>query len=420
MRRSLPWLRIGWRNLARNPKRTGITASGLAVGYFAVVFMAGWSGGIVDELIDNGTSLVSGQIEVHDAGYRPERNLHDTIGGRDGVDVGLLLQRIESDPAVTAAAPRAYAGALIGSGDSTAAGVLMGVVPDRETAVSRFLDRLAEGRLPRAGSRELVVGEEMARQLGAAVGDEIVLVAPGADGSIANDLYTLAGVFRTGLVAFDTAFVVMPLADLQLLVVLDRARIHEIAAATVNPKAAEAAALRLAESVGDIDPAIAVAPWSELKPLIVDYVGLVEGAYWIILVIVFTVAVFGVANTMLMATFERRREFAVIVALGATPRSIVGAVLSESVAIGVLSLAAGAALALPLMAWWHNAPPSLEWLYGNTSMGGVLLTPSLRVAYDPEAWIWASVALLLTALVAALYPAVRAARTPPADTLSGL
>ena len=420
MRGSLPWLRIGWRNLGRNPKRTAITASGLAVGYFAVVFMAGWSGGIVDELIDNGTSLVSGQIEIHDAGYRPERSLYDTIGGRGGVDVHLLLQRIESDPGVTAAAPRAYAGGLISSGDSTSAGVLMGVVPDRETAVSRFLDRLAEGRLPRTGNRELVMGEEMTRHLGVALGDEIVLVAPGADGSIANDLYTLAGVFRTGLVAFDTTFVVMPIGDLQRLVVLDPVRIHEIAVATADPKAAEAAALRLAESVGDIDPAVTVAPWSELNPLIVDYVGLVEGAYWIILVIVFTVAVFGVANTMLMATFERRREFAVILAVGATPRSIMGVVLSESMAVGVLSLAAGAAVTLPLMVWWHNAPPRLDWLYGNTSMGGVLLTPSLRIAYDVEAWIWASVALLLTALVAALYPAFRAARTPPADTLSGL
>ena len=420
MRGSLPWLRIGWRNLGRNPKRSAITASGLALGYFAVVFMAGWSGGIVDELIDNGTSLVSGQIEIHDAGYRPDRSLYDTIGGRDGVDVHHLLQRIESDPAVTAAAPRAYAGGLISSGDSTAAGMLMGVVPDRETAVSRFLDRLAEGRLPRTGKRELVMGEEMTRHLGVAVGDEIVLVAPGADGSIANDLYTLTGVFRTGLVAFDTTFVVMPIRDLQLLVVLDPVRIHEIAVATADPKAAEAAALRLAESAGDIDPSVTVAPWSELHPLIVDYVGLVEGAYWIILVIVFTVAVFGVANTILMATFERRREFAVILALGATPRSIMGVVLSESMAIGVLSLAAGAAVTLPLMVWWHNAPPGLSWLYGNTSLGGVLLTPSLRIAYDVEAWIGASVALLLTALVAGLYPACRAARTPPADTLSGL
>ena len=70
--------------------------------------------------------------------------------------------------------------------------------------------------------------------------------------------------------------------------------------------------------------------------------------------------------------------------------------------------------------WWHDAPPDLSWLYGNTSMSGALLTPSLRIGYDMAAWTWTSVALLFTALVAGLYPAFRAARTPPADTLSGL
>ena len=138
------------------------------------------------------------------------------------------------------------------------------------------------------------------------------------------------------------------------------------------------------------------------------------------LVIVFTVAIFGVANTMLIATFERRREFAVMLAIGATPRSIMGVVFSESVAIGICGLALGAVITYPLMAWWHNAPPNLDWLYGNTSMGGVLLTPSLRIGYSVTAWIWASVALLLTALIAALYPAFLAARTPPADALSDL
>ena len=74
----------------------------------------------------------------------------------------------------------------------------------------------------------------------------------------------------------------------------------------------------------------------------------------------------------------------------------------------------------PLMAWLYNAPPSLEWLYGNVTLQGALLTPTLRVGYNVPAWTWASVGLLLTALLSALYPAARAARIPPADTLSGL
>ena len=69
-----PWLRIGWRNLGRNPKRSVLTALGLAVGYFACVFLVGWSEGIMAEMVENATSLVSGQIEIHDAEYDEVRS----------------------------------------------------------------------------------------------------------------------------------------------------------------------------------------------------------------------------------------------------------------------------------------------------------------------------------------------------------
>ena len=68
------------------PRRTILTALGLAVGYGAVVFIIGWANGLVAEMVENATGLMSGQIEIHDAEYRPERGIYDTIGGRDGVD----------------------------------------------------------------------------------------------------------------------------------------------------------------------------------------------------------------------------------------------------------------------------------------------------------------------------------------------
>ena len=415
-----PWWRIGWRNLGRNRKRTLLTALGLAVAYFAVVFMVGWAEGISAELIENATSLVSGQVEIHHADYRPERSLYDTIGGREGADVEALLRTIDADPSVVAAAPRVYAGGLVSSGDATSAGMLLGVDTEREVALTRFLDPLVAGRLPAGGGNELVVGEEMARQLAVGVGDELVVVAAGADGSMANDLYTVAGIYRTGLVEFDANTAVMPITDLQTLVVLDPGRIHEIAVATADPSAAGVAAERLAAALGAAERAIAVAPWAELNPVLAEYVALVDSMYWIFIVIIFAIASFGIANTMLMATFERRREFAVMLALGATPGSVVGTVLYEALAIGLFSLVLGAAVTLPLMAWFYAAPPSLEWLYGNVTLQGALLTPSLRVGYNLPAWTWATIGLILTALVAAIYPAVRASRVPPADTLSGL
>ena len=415
-----PWPRIGWRNLGRNRKRTALTAIGLGVGYFACVFVVGWSEGIMAELVENATSLVTGQIEIHDAEYRPDRSLYDTIGGREGADVEALLRAIDADEAVVAAAPRVYAGGLVSSGEATSAGMFLGVDPEREVALTRFLDTLVAGALPVAGRYELVIGEEMGRQLSVGVGDELVLVGSGADGSMANDLYTVAGIYRTGLVEFDASTVVMPIGDLQELVVLDPDRIHEIAVATAEPDLAPDAARRLTGVLDVPARPIVVASWVELNPVLAEYVALGESFYWIIIVIVFAVAAFGIANTMLMATFERRREFAVMLALGSTPLAVVGIVLSEALAIGAVSLAGSAAFTLPLMVWLSNAPPSLEWLYGNVTLQGALLTPSLRVGYNLPAWTWASVGLLVTALLSALYPAARAARIPPADTLSGL
>ena len=415
-----PWLRIGWRNLGRNRKRTVLTALGLAVGFFAVVFIVGWTQGLMAEMVESATSLVSGQIEIHDAEYRPERSLYDTIGGRDGVDVDALLQTIDGDLSVVAAAPRVYAGGLISSGQATSAGMVMGIDPARELTLTRFLDPLVEGRLPVAGRNELLIGTEMARQLTAGLDDELVVVAPGADGSMANDLFTLVGIFRTGLVELDASFAVMPLSDLQTLVVLPPARIHEIAVATMDPWIAEATAERLGDVLPSGDRAVEVVPWTTLNPAMVEYVALGDAMYFVVIIIVFSIAIFGVANTMVMATYERRREFAVMLALGATPRSVRAVVLHEAVALGVFSLALGAVMTFPLMVWFHTAPPDMSWAVGDVTLMGALLSPSLRVEYDVPFWIVSAISLFLTAILASLLPAWRAARVPPADTLSGL
>ena len=418
--RERPWPRIGWRNIGRNPRRTVLTALGLAVGFFAVVFMIGWMRGIMAELVENATSLVSGQIEIHDAEYRPDRSMYDTLGGREGVDVEAMLATVDADEGVTAAAPRVYAGGLVSSGEATSAGMFLGVDPEREVALTCFLDELAAGRLPEPGAFEMLIGEEMGRQLAAGVGDELVLVGSAADGSMANDLYTVAGIFRAGLVEFDARTAVLAIGDLQALIYLDPDRIHEIAVATADPAEADAVAERLAVALDADGREIEVASWTVLNPVLVDYVALADSMYWIFIVIIFAIASFGIANTMLMATFERRREFAVMLALGATPRAIVGTVLSEAMAVGLLSLAIGSAVTFPLMVWWATAPPSLEWLFGSVTLQGALLEPSLRVGYDPAGWTWSALGLVLTALLAALYPAAKAARLPPADTLSGL
>jgi len=415
-----PWWRIGWRNLGRNRRRTLITMGGLAFGYLAVVLLVAWMEGLTAEMIDSATSTLTGQLQIHDLEYRPERKIYDTIGDRDGADVDALVGEVAADPVVDAAAPRVYAGGLVSSGEATTAGLLMGIDSELEPQVSKILNAVVEGRPPEAGSNDIVIGVEMARQLAVGIGDEVVLVVPAADGSMGNDLYTVSGIFSSGLAELDATYAMMPIASLQFLMALEPNRVHEIAASVNDPWLAPEAADRIATRLGLDELGIEVEPWTRLRPEMLDYAKLVQAWNGVIIFIVFAIAIFGVANTMLMATYERRREIAVMLALGTTPFAIVRSVLAEALCLGAISIGIGAALTLPLMLWFYYAPPSLSWLYGDFTMLGALIRPVLRVEWNPGMWFWSGVALWITTLVAALYPAARAARIPPADTLSGL
>lgn len=414
------WWLIGWRNLGRNPRRTFITALGLAAGYFAVIFMIGFADGLKVEMIENGTGLMTGQIQIHSPNYRPDRSLYETLGGRDGADFEAVIRTVVRDPAVVAAAPRVYGAGLLSSGQSTRGGMLMGIDLDREPGVSRLVNSLSQGRAPTPEANELLIGTEMARRLELRVGDEVILVAPAADGSMGNDIFRVCGLYRTGMAELDGAFALVPIRSLQRLLALDPGRIHEIALSTTDPWLAPEAGRRLAAGLAPLGVELEVLDWTGLRPEMLEYALLMDSWYSIVVIIVFAIALFGVANTMLMSTFEHRREFSVMLALGARPHQILLTVISEATALGWISLVLGVAVTFPLIAWWHQYPIDLSWIYGDLTMLGALIRPVLRIEYNFPMSVWTGLALLLTAVTAGLYPAARAAWMPPADTLSGL
>jgi ABC-type lipoprotein release transport system permease subunit len=413
------WWKIGWRNLGRNRRRTLITVIGLALGYSAVVVMTGLSRGLVAEMIDNGTGMLTGQLQVFAEDYLPDRGIFDTLGGREGIDVESLVSAVTADPRIAAASPRVYAGGLVSTGAATAAGVVLGVDPDREIHVSRLLTYIDEGRPPTRGQYEILIGREMANQLDAGPGDEVIVVAPGADGSLGNDLFIVSGIFSTSVTELDLGYAVAPIEVVQELVALPSERVHEIAARVDDPWAANAAADGVRTLIGPDGPTADVRPWTEFRPEMVEYANLATSMEWMLILFVFGMAIWGVANTMLMSSFERRREFAVLLALGGGPALIVRSVLAEALVLGAAALAFGVAVTLPVLAWWHAAPPDMSWVYGGFTMAGGLMRPILRVEWPTSMIFITAGAMFGTALLAALYPAWRSSRVPPADTLAG-
>jgi ABC-type lipoprotein release transport system permease subunit len=413
------WWRIGWRNVWRNRRRTAITVGALALGFVSSTIMIGLSQGIVAQMIENGTDLLTGQIQIHQEGFKPERSLYTTVGGREGADLEQLLALVRRHPGVRSAAPRVYAGGLVSSGEETSAGIFMGVDPDLERHVSRILEALEDGTMPAAGARELLLGAEMAEKLGADVGDEVVVVAPAADGSMGNDVYQVAGIFRTGAADLDSSYTLLLLETLQSLIAMEPDRVHEVAVAVTDVWAGPDIAASLEEQIRASGLEVQAEAWTDFRSDLAEYAQLAASFNWVIVLIVFIMAIFGVANTMLMATWERRREFAVVRALGSPSTGVIRTVVFETIVLGIVSLGLGAVVVLPLVAWWSTAPPDLSWMVGDFTMAGSLVRANLRVEPSLEGPLISAIGLLVTVFVAGLYPAVRSARQRPADILAG-
>ncbi len=410
------WWRMAWRNLWRNRRRTLLTASALSFGFVAAVLMMGLMNGMLEEMVSNGTEVVSGQVQIHAEGYRPERSIHDTMGGREGVDVGALVAAAEGEEGVAGVAPRVYGGGLVSSGDETVGAVLMGVDPVREASVSRFASVFVEGGMP--GPGEVAVGADLAGRVGIGVGDEAVLVAPAADGSTGNGLFAVSGIYRMDLGGFDDSYALLEMGTLQDFLAMDRGRIHEVAISVDRVRDADAVADAVAAAVADHSPDLVTEPWSVFLGQLYFVVNMAGAMNWIVAVMIFGMAIFGVANTMLLATFERRREFAVARALGTSGGALGRIVVYEGLLLGVVALSAGAALALPILAWVRANPIDLGSFVGTYSFMGSAIRPLLTVEYSLVEPVVSAVALLGTGIVSALLPAWRASRLLPADVLA--
>lgn len=411
-------LRLAWRNLWRNPRRTLIAMSAIGFGYAMLLFVACLMAGLRHQMIESGTGLLLSDIEVHSPNYYPDRPTAQTLGGRAGTDVSALVASIAADPRIQAASPRVYGYGLVSAPHQSAGAQLLGVVPEQEQKITVLHTRIVKGSyLAGQMPKGVVMGDQLATTIGIEVGSEIVLLTPAADGSTGNDVYTVAGMFHTGLDAMDRGLVLMPLASLQELLRLPPGRIHEVGIKLHDITAATAVATTLEAQLSKTFP-VRVRAWPELAPELADYVQFNHRVTFILFFIFSLLAVMGIVNTMLMAIIERTRELGMLMAVGMRPVQVVGLIVAEAASLATASLVLGAVLGAPLL--WYLQVHGLNLggdHRGAVSLAGVVVGPLWYGRQDFTAYTQAALGLAVVALVSALYPAVRAARFRPTEAL---
>jgi ABC-type lipoprotein release transport system permease subunit len=415
---SIRFLQLAWRNLWRNYKRTIITMASIAFGYAMLMFVACLMAGLRWQMIENGTRLLLSQIQVHDKRYYPNRVIQKTIGGDSGTDVAALLSEITADPRVEEAAPRVYGYGMINAADRSYGVEFLGIDPARERKVTALHNQMITGSYLNAGMpKTIAMGDKLAGTIRVQVGSEVVLLTQAADGSMGNDLYTVGGIFHSGFDGMDRSLVLMQVAALQDLLHLAPARIHEVGVKLYDIAGAEEVAADLSVQLSKT-LSVRVMPWPELAPDLADYVQFNRGVTFVLFFIFFLLAVIGIMNTMLMAVFERTREFGMLMALGMRPAQVVGLILAEAAGLASVSLILGGTIGAPLL--WYLQVHGLD-LGGKT--GGVVTIAGVVVGrlwygrQDFPAYTQAAIGLGIIALLSALYPAWRAAHFRPTEAI---
>ena len=399
-------LKIAFRNIFRQKRRTILTALAMVVGFTLSSVFIGWSDGVYSDIIAMFTQNRIGHIQVHRDDYLDKPSLYKAMDDYESIG-----ETIGSVKGVEAWTPRVYSAGLGSVGEKSTTVQIIGIDVEREIQATRFDKKIIDGReLSAQSTHEAVIGKGLAKNLSAMVGDEIVIVSQGADGSIANDLYKIVGIAESGDNITDRMACYLHIGDAQELLVLE-GRSHEIVVIVSNinrvHKITKAIEADLNNSTLD------VAPWQVVakafyRAMQADQQGDVIGR-----IIIMLIVAIGVLNTVLMSVLERTSEYGVLKAVGTKPGQIFWLVVCEVLIIAVGSIVVGAVLG--------TAANHLLSIYGITmpqefTYGGIKFQ-TMYAEVNARSLIIPAITVILSAGIVSIFPALKAARILPARAM---
>ena len=404
---SLLFVLVAWRNLWRNKRRTWLSVGGIAFSLFLVVTGMAFQTGTYDDMINLGARLGHSHIQVQHPDYldnpRVKNTFYDALG---------TSRSISQIPGVAGVAMRTESFALVSVGERSYGAMIVGVEPNKEPSVSDFPSLLIEGTyLSDVG--HAYIGSALARNLSAAVGDEIVILGTGKTGNLAPMLLTIGGIFTTGITDVDRSYVQVRIEAFQEAFEFGD-EIHRLLVSVSDLAHINAVVADIRRVVSD---EVVVHDWETLMPEIRQGIDLdkisAQFMYWMLLAVV----LLSIVNTFVMTVFERSREFGMLVAVGMRPRQIIGMVVIESIALWIVGSVVGllVCLAVVIPTSWVGVP--MPAAATEMSMGGMQIPTHIYPGLDASTLLTGPLVLGVGTVLGAMLPALRIRTLKPVEAL---
>jgi putative ABC transport system permease protein len=405
--------KLAWRNVWRNKRRTILTLLTIVIGCAMIIFMNALAKGGHDQMIEDAVGLNTGHIQIHEKGFWENQTIDYAIKVTPEI-----LRAIKSNPQISGYSIRVITGGLLSFKENTAGAVIQGIDPELEMAVSNLHTKILPGGrfLKSADRTEIVMGETLAKNIGATVGSSISMISQGFDGSIAAERLTIVGLFRTGNPEYDRTLLVLPLTQARETFSMTD-YVHTLTIRLVDSQHMEEVKNALLSVVPP--DRVEVMGWDELMPELVQFIVMDDVGAYIFDFILFMVVAFGILNTIQMSVFERIREFGVMLSIGTQPGQVVRMVLMESVFISMLGIALGVALGYAVSYYFKINPLDYSSYAEEIAVWGV----NTAVFPANTTLLNISVTSLLTFVLSflfSIFPARRASRLKPVEAIRHL
>jgi putative ABC transport system permease protein len=413
-------IKMAWRNIWRNPRRTILTVLAIVFACVLLVFMLSFELGSYDTMINSSIKINTGHLQIQAQGYHKNNKMRLVVP-----DPQPITRALDQMPEVAAYTCRGRTFALVSSAHRTYGAMVVGIDPDKEARVSTLRQIIRQGHYlskptTNGNLAGALVGRLLARNLKISLGDEITVLGQGRDGSVAATVLAVQGLYASGIDEFDRSAIHIPMATFQEVFAMEGA-VHEIVVLgrdLASVPLIKAGIDPLLKKIGG-DPPLVALDWDELMPGLRQAIRMDLVSGLISYLILIMVVAFSILNTFLMAILERTREFGVMMAMGAKPGRLTRLVLTESALMTLVGVATGIVSGY-LLTWYFkihgidlaNLAGSSEILrqYGIPSRLYPQLT-FISVASGPAA-------VCVITLLAALYPALKIRRLKPVDAMS--
>lgn len=400
-------IKLAWRNILRNKRRTIIASIAISIGLAALIFGDAFMIGMMDNLIKTATDSFIGDAQIHRQEFRDTREVSMTIQELDKVSANLA-----KEANVRYFTRRTFSTGMIASPANRSAINLIGVQPSTEKFLSQIDDAITEGVFfEKTNEHDIVIGSKLAEILEVELGDKVVVtVVQAKSGDYFQDWFRVSGIYYFADAAMNSGMAFVRLKKAQQMLAIGN-NVHEIAIKFTSTEYGQDKQVPFWETYSQHgNEALS---WTEILPQLPKVFAMSEYSKYIMGIVLFGVVIFGIINTLFMSLYERMFEFGVLRAVGTRSFGMARIILFEAGALAIVSIVLGAILGFVLTTIFANVGID----YTGNEMMGVTVQEFIYPVLTIEQFTVYPLAVFIFTIIAGLYPAWHVAKMSPVDAM---